>query len=750
MNSIQGGRFRTIVVALLLFFGFASLVLLLNVQQVASVPRDARFQALLAAVPLPEVREALQHQAASPLRTRDQFAAAAEQWRDRAARVDAAVAAAVHERPADTDALAQAWSGLKPTVATLAAPAPESFDQIWPDGSRTANPDAQPYREQFADAVAIAEPLAGRLATALTAASAAAEAATQTRVTRLQFFNATALATGLLLLAILIFHVVRNLGTEERAVSMAQRESAHILSTVNEGLFLLDRQLVIGAEHSAVLTRILRREQIAGLSFEALLKDIVPGGTLSTALDFVGLLWSDRVEEELIDDINPLNEVEVHLDDGSGHRDTRYLKFSFKRVSEAGSTAQILAAVTDISEQVRLRAGLEEARAASEAQMDLLMSILHVPPEQLRSFLRDAETSLAMVNARLQEPAAEDAEFRAKIDKIFRVVHSLKSDAAGLGLPTIESKAHVFEDELQALRAKEAIGGGDLLALPIKLDDLLSHFGSIHALVERLGALRSAFDAPGGTMVQPALRLPPGVEIGMDDVQPGAPEPAAPEPPPSIETTQQISAVPPVAAPAPRAAPADHPASIMTEAASGLAQRIGTELGKEIRVEARGLDQLPVALTAKIREILLQLVRNAAVHGIENPAERAASGKQAAGSIQIEVAADPQARTWHLSVEDDGRGLSRERLRTAAVRKGMLTQEQAAALDGIKLIALLFRPGFSTSEEITVHAGRGVGMDIVKTAVEELGGRIGVATKPGRFTRFKISLPMDVADEAAA
>jgi two-component system chemotaxis sensor kinase CheA len=777
MNPVQGSRFRTIVIALLLFFGFASLVLGLNVNQVSRVPGDASLQTVLAAVPAAEMQQALQSQVRNPLRTPEEYAQAAQQWRDRATRMDAAVAV-VAERNA---AVARQWKRIKGAMATLGAPSPKSFSEVWPDGSISPSESAEDYREAFAFAAAEANQAMIDFTAALKAATDAAGAATQARVKRLQFFNAIAMATGALLLAVLIFHVVRNLGTEERAINIAQRESAHILSTVNEGLFLLDRDLVIGAEHSAVLTQILRREQIAGLSFRDLLQDIVPGNTLTTALDFVGLLWSDRVEADLIDDINPLNEVEVHLDDGSGHRETRYLKFSFKRVTSADTSASILAAVTDISEQVRLRAGLEEARAASEAQMDLLMSILHVPPDQLRSFLRDSEASLAMVNSLLQEPASQEADFRAKIDKIFRVVHGLKSDAAGLGLPTVESKAHVFEDELQALRAKEAVGGGDLLGLPIKLDDLLSHFGSIHSLVERLGALRSAFEAPSGsTMIQKALQIPEA-ELAAFAEAPAPVEFSAPvEPeaapqlpdvaPPSIAPVRSVTP-PRSVPPAPRAAdPIDAtqpimsvkvsafdsaavitgPASVIAESASALAARISADLNKDIRIVTRGLDQLPAELVTKTREVVLQLVRNAAVHGIEAPVQRTASGKQPHGSISIEVMGDSQARTWELSVEDDGRGISRDRLRAAAVRKGMMTTEQAQALDGVKLIALLFKPGFTTAEEVTVHAGRGVGMDIVKSTVEELGGRIGVATKPGRFTRFKISLPMNVADEAAA
>ena len=105
------------------------------------------------------------------------------------------------------------------------------------------------------------------------------------------------------------------------------------------------------------------------------------------------------------------------------------------------------------------------------------MSILHVAPDQLHSFLNDSETSLRQANAILMEPAGSDEQFKDKITQLFRAVHGVKSDAAGLGLPTIEAKAHGFEDELQQLRYRTELTGRDMLDLPIKLDDLLSHLG---------------------------------------------------------------------------------------------------------------------------------------------------------------------------------------------------------------------------------------------------------------------------------
>jgi chemotaxis protein histidine kinase CheA len=91
--------------------------------------------------------------------------------------------------------------------------------------------------------------------------------------------------------------------------------------------------------------------------------------------------------------------------------------------------------------------------------------------------------------------------------------------------------------------------------------------------------------------------------------------------------------------------------------------------------------------------------------------------------------------------EDDGAGIAPEALRSAAVRKQLITEEEAAGMDTRATMALIFRPGFSTQDAVSMDAGRGVGMDVVARSVYALGGKIGVSTHPGRFTRFKIALP---------
>jgi chemotaxis protein histidine kinase CheA len=127
------------------------------------------------------------------------------------------------------------------------------------------------------------------------------------------------------------------------------------------------------------------------------------------------------------------------------------------------------------------------------------------------------------------------------------------------------------------------------------------------------------------------------------------------------------------------------------------------------------------------------------VHGIEAPDVRRAHTKDAQGTVRVEFRKISDG--YELVFEDDGAGIAPEALRSAAVRQQLITEEEAAGMDTRSTMALIFRPGFSTHDGVSMDAGRGVGMDVVARSVYALGGKIGVSTHPGRFTRFKIVLP---------
>ncbi|WP_242340125.1 MULTISPECIES: response regulator [unclassified Anaeromyxobacter] len=172
------------------------------------------------------------------------------------------------------------------------------------------------------------------------------------------------------------------------------------------------------------------------------------------------------------------------------------------------------------------------------------------------------------------------------------------------------------------------------------------------------------------------------------------------------------------------------------ELAAQLGKKVSLRLaGGEVRLDRRVLDEL--------KGPLLHLVRNALDHGIEAPGARRAEGKpeEALLSVRVESRGDRVV----LTVRDDGAGLSPERLRAAAVQRGIVTAGEAARLGDAEAIRLAFRAGLSTAQEITALSGRGVGLDVVAEAVRRLGGRVDVASDRGRGATFVLDVPLTIA-----
>jgi HPt (histidine-containing phosphotransfer) domain-containing protein len=509
--------------------------------------------------------------------------------------------------------------------------------------------------------------------------------------------------TGLLIaivLGVLVATLLLARQRQDASLREARQQTADILRTVKDGLFLLDENLVIGASYSSALETLFQRNDFAGLPFEKLLKNVVSEKTLSTALKFVGVLWSERTKENLVKTINPLGEVEVNLDTGHGKVATRYLQFEFHRVRVDGKITHVLVAVSDVSARVDLARELQSSQNQAQAQVDTLLGILHVDPTQLAAFLNDSNAAMKMINAVLREPAREESAFRKKLDTLFRQVHSVKGEAAALGLSSIESRAHSFEDDLKILREKSDLSGNDFLPLVIKLDDLLTHLQSVGDLVSRLARLHVAATRSN----EPESHTDTAV---IDS-----------------NTTEIV----------PKAD------SSVTSMLQQLASRVADENNKEAALQCMGFDTVPDEYRRIVKDIAVQAVRNSIVHGIESATQRLNTGKPTQGQLKL-IFQELGDAGYKLIAEDDGQGLSTERIKEAALKKGFITPEKAATLDAKQVFSLLFQPGFSTVENATKDAGRGVGMNLMAGLMQQIGGKVSVATVPGKFTRLTLSMP---------
>lgn len=165
---------------------------------------------------------------------------------------------------------------------------------------------------------------------------------------------------------------------------------------------------------------------------------------------------------------------------------------------------------------------------------------------------------------------------------------------------------------------------------------------------------------------------------------------------------------------------------------------------KQVRLEMQGEDvELDRTILETIRDPLLHLVRNAIDHGIEMPEVRQQAGKSPAGTLTLRAFHEPGR--VNLEVSDDGAGLNRERISEKAIERGLVSAAQTTDMPDRDVFQLIFRPGFSTAERVTHISGRGVGMDVVKTNVEAIGGMVEVNSVAGRGATFMIRLPLTVA-----
>lgn len=186
------------------------------------------------------------------------------------------------------------------------------------------------------------------------------------------------------------------------------------------------------------------------------------------------------------------------------------------------------------------------------------------------------------------------------------------------------------------------------------------------------------------------------------------------------------------------------PIETVTQKYPKMIRDLSKKLNKQMKLYITGEDtELDRTVIDEIGDPLMHLLRNSADHGLENAELRVERGKDPVGNIYLNAFQD--GNSVIIEVRDDGNGIDIEKVRNKALEKGTITQEQAEVMTDKDIVDLLFRPSFSTSEKVTDVSGRGVGLDVVKTKIEALGGDIDVKTALGEGSCFSIRLPLTLA-----
>jgi len=520
---------------------------------------------------------------------------------------------------------------------------------------------------------------------------------------------------------IFVFFFVRRLRETDAEAFAARRETQEIMETVNTGLFLLDKDLNIGQQHSRALNGIVGSDRLAGENFTNVLRGRISDKDLKTTQQFIEQLYNPRVKEKLVDSLNPLHKVMLHNSSDDKGLNNRFLDFKFSRVYENKDIARILVNVNDVSDAVYLEQRLEKERSQNDMQIEMLTTILNVNPKIINEFISNTQAHIERMNNILKNPGSSQYELEGKLKAIYREMHSLKGEASALKLHSFTKIASEAEDKLHALQNQGQLSGNDFLQLAVHLDDLLSLSNTIATLGERINRSAPPKAATAKTTI-----------ASSDDILNSSVSKAAVanhQPVNSIDTDGGLEI------------DLDDENDDRLSFYNDFAKEIAARQGKQVQLKSNTLTQtdIPTHLAKPIKEISIQLLRNAVVHGIEAPSVRHSAGKTEVGTIDLEVQDNGSDVT--LVVQDDGQGIDYDSIRNKLSTEGRFSEEEASQLSQGDLLKQLFSSGFSTKEHADEDGGRGVGLDIIKAQVKDYNGKLNVNSELGQMTRFVITLP---------
>jgi two-component system chemotaxis sensor kinase CheA len=360
---------------------------------------------------------------------------------------------------------------------------------------------------------------------------------------------------------------------------------------------------------------------------------------------------------------------------------------------------------------------------------------------------------------------------RARLDSIFRFVHTVKGNCGFFEFPRLEALSHAAEDALADVRAGRRVPDGPLVSAVLAIID---------RIVEMVAAIEAGEEMPAGDDSALIDALAPGAEGHAPPIAaalaegPGKASAAPRTIRLSVELLDRVmSTVSDVVlarnelARRLRETPTDvsvdgafeRLSAIIAEMRDAITrtrmQRIenlfvglprmvrdlSAELGKQVLVDIEGGDvELDREMIEMIRDPLTHIIRNAVDHGIEKPAERLKAGKREIGLLS--VSARQSGNQILIDIQDDGRGIDGKKLVEKAIANGVIEKADAAQLGPREQLSLIFEPGLSTAKEVTAISGRGVGMDVVRSNVERIGGIVEVDSRPGEGTRMTLRVPL--------
>jgi len=458
----------------------------------------------------------------------------------------------------------------------------------------------------------------------------------------------------------------------------------NILDNIEEGLFLLNKDLKIGKRYSRALEEIFNDKNIASQNFLIFLENKLPEKVINGTSEYLDLLISGDHDAEMLNELNPLVNCKFSLpQEGSIITIEKYLDFKFHPVDDAKNNRQLIVTVTDTTQQIKLVQKINKSEAKTKQQLEWINGLIHVDSQMLNEFMTDFQQEMLTIQTLLREND-DQRSYSDILEKVIQSMQMIKKNASLLELNLFVKMAHEYEDEIALLFDKEKISGDDFVPLVLKLHQMQQVYNEIKQLLEKLSKIHNK------------LRLKRSYEN-----------------------------------------------EILINSIKNLVDNLIQDYGKEITLDYKKFNpnDIPFQYRLITKEILIQLIRNAIIHGIEHPVERKKRKKNHSGILRFK--ANKTKKFYKFYLHDDGRGIqiSESNKKADSVKK--MSKSEVNKLNKKQVVNTINLSVSNAIESVDMSSGRLIGVDILKNKVEQLNGKIKIKYEQNKFFEFEISLPVN-------
>lgn len=457
------------------------------------------------------------------------------------------------------------------------------------------------------------------------------------------------------------------------------RVSLVVFKNIQQGIFLLDRNFKMSKLYSSSMEKIFGISKISGENFTNFMRPLIIPRDLEALEMFMRHLFNEEMDEDVVNQLNPIEQVKIY-NEINGVITTKHIRVNFTRIWRGPRIRNIMVTVSDETESILLEKHLEEAEKKKKQETEQVLSILKIDPSLIRGFLYNAKRTLRSISERYESD--KDSNLSQLLQFTFETIHGLKANAVVIGLDIMSDKFHEIENTIEGLKAKE-ISGKDFLTVLYEIDDADKIIDDMNSMLKKVADIYRKYPS-GGHLVSNIML---------------------------IDTLERAVKV--------LSEKMDKPVDFFFKNESNLV--------------------LPNEHIESFKDIMLQLTRNSIKHGIEERDVRSKSGKLLRGSVTIEIDS-PKPDMLKITYKDDGKGLDIDMIKTQAVQNGLITELEAKKISDEKTAELIYESGFSTAIEVDEHAGRGQGMNLVKSLVEGMNATLETSYEAGKFFRIVINL----------